>query len=69
MGLQLLRLSRTPSLKRGDTHATFHLFGKRPFVMDMFNNLVRGLENTGEICFNTLTLIPSGPVAFDRDNL
>jgi hypothetical protein len=56
-------------LKRGDTRATFHLFEKRPFVMDMLNNLVRGSENTGEICFNTLTLIPSGPVAFDRDNL
>jgi hypothetical protein len=37
--------------------------------MDMLYNLVRGSANTDEICFNTLTLIPSGPVAFDRDNL
>ena len=40
-----------------------------PFVMDMLNNLVKGSANTGEISFNTLTQIPSGPVAFDRDNL
>ena len=57
------------TVKRGDTCATFHLFGKKPFVMDMLNNFVKGSTNTGEIQFQHFNTDQAPYIAFDRDNL
>ena len=69
IGLKLSRQSWAPSLKRGVTHAIFHLVGKQPLCIDKLINLVNGCTKTGETSFKTFTLISSAPVAFEDDKL